>query len=74
MLSRPMLLSDGEVLTFVDEGAVLLNVSKLTKDVLTRLENMRQARLRDRGKTLDSMSPEQAARLVRKMGKSKAAQ
>ena len=72
-LVQPTLLSDGELLPYVGDGAVVLNVSKLVVDVLIRLENMREARLRDRGKTLNSMSPEQAARLVRKMGKTKAA-
>ena len=69
---RHELLSDSEALTWAQEGAVLLNVSKLTVDVLMRLENMREARLRDRGKTRDEMSPEQAAHRVRKMEKSKA--
>lgn len=65
-------LSDREVLDRIEDGAVLLNVSKITLGVLNRLEDMREARLRDRGKTRDSISPEQAARMVRKMGKIKA--
>jgi hypothetical protein len=66
-------LTDSEVLDWVEDGAVLLNVSKITLDVLNRLEDMREARLRDRGQSRDQMSPEQAARMVRKMGKNKAA-
>lgn len=63
------ILDDSEVLTYVEEGAVVLNVSKLVTDVLIRLEDMREARLRDRGTSRDTISPEQAARMVRKMEK-----
>lgn len=71
-LLQPDILSDGEVLRFVEEGAVVINVSKLVTDVLIRLEHMEQARLRDRGTSREVMFPEQAARMVRKMEKQKA--
>lgn len=69
MFFRNPLLNDGELEHFVDDGAIVLNISRLILDVLKRLEDMREARLRDRGKTRKEMSPEQAARLVRKMSR-----
>jgi hypothetical protein len=65
------LFTDDEILTFVTHGAVVLNVSKIVVDALIGLEKMREHRLLDRGKTRNEMSPEQAARRVRKMEKDK---
>ena len=69
--TRPQLLADQEVTEWADAGAVLLNVSKIVIGVLSRLEQLRLARLEDRGKTIPLQTPEQAAYQIRRMDKSK---
>jgi hypothetical protein len=67
-LLRPFqTLYDGELENWIDNGAVVLNASRLIVEVLKRFQSLREARLSDRGKSIDRLTAEQLAYRVRKM-------